>query len=267
VKPVLDLQAMHGCQGESDSVVVIGRPDRERKAYALRQQGWTFGAIAAELEYSDRSAACKAAERGRLRWMRETDAGRRAGELERFDVLLALLWPSINRPVPDPKAMDQAIKLMSLRGRIMGVFGKPVETPDTYASAPNGAEPGKAHKVNRYIELVDEMMVGVIEAGYGSGIRRPGDHDDEDDDATTGVTGSDLTVADDGRKKYPEVREDMHWADGELVWDGEWIDGKFFKSTSHAEDDDALDRHPRSPTTPKDGRSDPLRAEALRIDS
>jgi hypothetical protein len=118
----------------------------------------------------------------------------------------------------------------------------------------------------RYIELIDEMTVGVIEAGYGSGIARPGpDDDDEDDDVTVGRTGLDLPLADSGREEYPDVPDDMHWVDGKLVWDGKWVDGKFVKSTSHAEDGDVLDR--QSPSTPPHTSTEPLRAEAFTIDS
>ncbi len=263
MKAVLDLQAVNGGRGESASVVAIERADRERRAYALHQQGWTFEAIAAELGYGDRSGARKAAERGKFRWMRETDAGRRAGELERTEVLMALLWSSINCVPPDSKAMDQVIKLMTLRARLMGLFGKPVEPPDPYAGAPHGAAMTSVDAVVEYQELMDKLgLAVVVQSHLGSGVAQP---DDEGDDATPGAT-SDLTDADDGRKEYPDVPDDMRWVDGRLEW-GEWIDGKFVKSIAHAKDDDALDRPRRSPATQEHTNTEPWRAEAFNIDS
>jgi hypothetical protein len=264
VKAVLDLQTVNGGRGESASVVAIERADRERRAYALHQQGWTFEAIAAELGYGDRSGARKAAVRGKFRWMRETDAGRRAGELERTEVLIALLWSSIYCAAPDSRAMDQVIKLLTLRAKLMGLFGKPVESPDRYAGAPHGAAMTSVDAVVGYQELMDKQgLEVVVRSDLGSGVAEP---DDEGDDVTTGAT-SDLTVEDDGRKEYPDVADDMHWVDGKLEWDGVWIDGKFVKSIAPANDDDALDRPRPSPATQEHTNAEPWRAEAFNIDS
>lgn len=266
---VLDAEAVHGRTGAS-ALAAVERADRERQAFALRQRGWTFAAIAVELGYGDRSAAHKAAERGELRWMRETDAGRRAGELARIDVLLALLWPSVC--AADPKSMDQAIRLVSLHARIMGLFGKPVETPDTYAVAHNGAEPGKAYKVERYIELIDEMMDGVIEASYGSGIRRPGDADQDNDAvASQPPTAAIIDMNDDGqddRIAAGNVLPDgCSWYEGKPV-PGQWTDGKFVKSIEHASDDDDAASYPCRPrTTTNEHTSADLRAEAFNVAS
>jgi hypothetical protein len=259
------MQAARGRRGGRTSVAAIERAGRERKAIALRQQGLSFEEIAGELGYGDRSGARKAVERGLSRWMRENDEELRARELERTELIIDRLWPLIDREAPDLKALDRLLKTMDHRAKITGLYGKRAAPPDTYAGAPDRAAETKAQLVVRYQELIEQMYLGVLESGYGSGVAPPGD--DDDDDARFEVPSSDVTVADDELLEDDELLDGMRWVDGKPVWDGNWVDGKFVRSTADVSEDLTLHRRPARPTEQETSSGEPLRAEALNINS
>jgi hypothetical protein len=225
---VVDMQVARGRRGGSASAVAIERADRERKAIALREQGFSFDEIAAELGFSDRSGARKAVERGLSRWMRETDEEFRARELERTEMIIDRLWPLIDRDDPDLKAIDRLQKLMDFRAKITGLYAKRPTVPDTYPGAPSRGAVDKGAQIKRYSELIAKITAGVRASGYGSGVAPVGDEYDDDDEVaapTSDCGGSDGGVDDNDDELEPAV-----CADDKPVWDGNWIAGKFVPS-------------------------------------
>jgi hypothetical protein len=104
------------------SASAIARAEREREAIGLRRAGASYDEIAARVGYADRSGAKKAVERGLSRWMRESDEELRALELERTEVIIARLWPAIDTPVPDLKAVEVFLRVAEYRAKIAGLY-------------------------------------------------------------------------------------------------------------------------------------------------
>jgi len=104
------------------SPAAIERADREREAIILRRAALSFDEIAERLGYRDRSGAKKAVERGLSRWMREADEELRVLMLERLEVVVRRLWPLIDREDPDPRAINDLLKVTDLEARISGAY-------------------------------------------------------------------------------------------------------------------------------------------------
>jgi hypothetical protein len=104
------------------SPAAINHAEREREAIVLRTAGLSYEEIGQRLGYRDRSGAKKAVERGLSRWMREADEELRAIMLERLERLVCRLWPRIDHPKPDLKAIDTFLRVTDLEARLSGAF-------------------------------------------------------------------------------------------------------------------------------------------------
>jgi hypothetical protein len=188
---------------------------RAEQAPALREQGYTYAEIAETLEFSDRSAARKAADRGLANWMLASDEELRARELERTEVMLRRLEPLVDCASPDLRAMDLMLRVIDRRTRMLGLDRKRPEPTVTAVDVPQVAGDDTATVVDQYIELADRLF----QAGYGSGIAPTYDEDDDEPPAGSSAAmsggGADEVSADD----------DESGDDDEVV--GHWVNGKF----------------------------------------
>lgn len=92
---------------------------KERRALELRRAGLTYDRIAAQLGYTNKSAAKKAVERGIQRTLQEPADELRVLETDRLDRLQTALWPGAMEG--DEKKALAILKLMERRSKLLGL--------------------------------------------------------------------------------------------------------------------------------------------------
>lgn len=93
--------------------------NKERQVLELRRAGVTFDAIATQLHYADRGAAYKAFKRALARTLQQPAAELRELEMDRYDRLLASVWPQAMRG--DLKAVDRVLQISDRRTALVGL--------------------------------------------------------------------------------------------------------------------------------------------------
>jgi hypothetical protein len=92
---------------------------KEEQALDLRRSGESYSAIAAQLGYSDRSAASKAVHRGIGRTLQESADRLVTLESDRLDRLLHGVWDKAI--AGDLAAVDRVLKIMERRAKLLGL--------------------------------------------------------------------------------------------------------------------------------------------------
>ena len=105
--------------GQKTSAAGIDQAKRVARALELRQQGYSFGEIAAELGWRTRQAAFEAVSRALEETVSEPAAEVRKLELLRLDRLEKLLWPRAD--AGDPKAVTGLLKVQERRAKLLGL--------------------------------------------------------------------------------------------------------------------------------------------------
>jgi AraC-like DNA-binding protein len=95
---------------------------RAAEALRLRLRRHSYAEIAAQLGFSDASAARKAVEREIAAIPREPARELRQMELETLDAVQARLMPVILRPRPMLGAIDRLDKIMTQRAKLTGIY-------------------------------------------------------------------------------------------------------------------------------------------------
>lgn len=93
--------------------------EKERKCLELRRGGLTYDRIAAEVGYTNRSAARKAVERALERTLQESADELRVLEADRLDRLQVAAWKAATGG--DLFAIDRVLKIMDRRAKLFGL--------------------------------------------------------------------------------------------------------------------------------------------------
>lgn len=122
---------------------------REMKTLDMRAAGHSFASIAAELGYSDKSAAKKAYDRALAsEWdaRSETRTKLRTEQNLRLNALLRAVWPSAM--LGDDKMVDQARKLLERQAKLNGLD-----------------EPIRVHVEDEMDSMIDQAIQDLLEQG------------------------------------------------------------------------------------------------------
>jgi hypothetical protein len=203
----------------------MARMERDALAVGLRARGYAFDQIAVELGFCDRSAARKACERGLAHHLHETVEEARALELQRTDVMIEQLMPLIERDVPDLRAMNQLIKVMDLRAKMLGLYRTGPQKPELPADYVVKTDtPEKVALVQEFIGLRQTIYQEGFEDGKLAALRGDDDgyDDNQDDDCDEDLTIIPMT------RDSTETQNDN--ADDDNRERGEWRDGRWYPS-------------------------------------
>jgi hypothetical protein len=125
---------------------------RWASALELRKAGVSFPQIARRLGYSGPGAAFKAVQSALDATLREPAESLRTLEAERLDRLMLGVWQRAT--AGDAKAVDNVLKIMDRRARLLGLDAPrkvAPTTPDGNGSSAAGLPPGAAEKIGALI--------------------------------------------------------------------------------------------------------------------
>ena len=107
-------------KGKTRTEIRKATKERERKALEMRILGYPLDRIAAEVGYTNRSAAHKAIDRALAAIPAEEARTLRAIELERLDLAQRKVMPGVLRE--DLPSIDRMLKIMDQRARLLGLY-------------------------------------------------------------------------------------------------------------------------------------------------
>src|SRR5512138_1806264 len=93
--------------------------EKQRQALELRKAGVPYAKIADALGYKHASGAHKAVSSALRKTLQEPADDIRLLELERLDVMLFALWPSVTKGIQG--AIDRALRVMERRASLLGL--------------------------------------------------------------------------------------------------------------------------------------------------